>query len=181
MKKQLSFALAGAILLSMVGNDESLAAKRQSDIKYLSKSNAKKILAGKYVFDGVKLNGKMKTYVNSGKYDYDGNIDLKLHGLWDHAYAEGQENKDYEFQIVNKIIDDFIDKDYPRSKMLKYYGKPLRTIFTYENGNPTYYDVYEKVTFSYNKVYNDVNLDHTIFYNVSNKNIRKEWYDTLKN
>lgn len=193
MKKLLVTSVAASLLASgLVFTSEADAAK--ANIDYSNPSVAKKAKAGKLSMDGFVIGAKVGTYYKTKKYYNEAarkfwlkeNNVYWFHEDYDIAFADFQSSK--KIGLKNKKITRIVDKNIdnkrivPRTKMLKVYGKPLRTqttIASYENDDSKIVDVYKNITFFYTyKIgYNEApKLESAvIFHNKNNADLEK-WY-----
>ncbi|TDM41560.1 hypothetical protein ETI10_00295 [Macrococcoides goetzii] len=193
MKKLLVSSVAASLLVSgLVSVNEAEAAK--ANIDYSNPSVAKKAKAGKLSMDGFIIGEKVAKYYNNKRYyNEDGRLFwLQANNVWyyesnyDAAFADFQSSK--KIGLKNKKITRIVDKNIdnkrivPRTKMLKVYGKPLRTqttIASYKNDDSKIVDVYKNITFFYTyKIgYNEApKLESAvIFHNKNNADLEK-WY-----
>lgn len=194
MKKLLVSSVAASLLVSgLVSVNEAEAAK--ANIDYSNPSVAKKAKAGKLSMDGFVIGAKAWKYNNS-QYYRDG-----FREFWPESQDGYHPNDDDEDDVAyvdfqssskisskNKKITRIVDKNIRnfrtiyRSKMLKVYGKPLRTQTTIASSEYDYsrvVDVYKNITFfySYKEGYNEQPmLSSAVIFHTKNNSDLEKWY-----
>lgn len=194
MKKLLVSSIAISLLVSgLVSVNEAEATK--ANIDYSNPSVAKKAKAGKLSMDGFVIGAKVGKYINSnfyrqgyrefwpsslGKYPsyYNEEVDVAYVDFQSSSKI-GSKNKKIT-RIVDKNIREF--RTIYRTKMLKVYGKPLRTqtsIASDENDYSRVVDVYKNITFfySYREGYNEQPmLSSAVIFHTKNNSDLEKWY-----
>lgn len=193
MKKLLVTSVATSLLVSgLVSTNEAEATK--ANIDYSNPSVAKKAIAGKLSMDGFIIGAKAKTYLNK-KYGRDGYREFWVEeGSYHYTIEDEDDTAFVDFQSSskvsskNKVITRIVDKNIieyrtiTRPKMLKIYGKPLRTqttIHPSEYYNSTIVDVYKNITFFY--MFNNAKdetptLESAVIFHTKNNSDLEKWY-----